>query len=54
MNQVMKAAIEDNMKLGGNMWKEYTKKELIYIYGYLPDWFVEKDKKVKVKSKKGV
>jgi len=40
--------IEANRRLGGVGWKAYTREELIEIYGYLPEWFEEKDTPSKI------
>ena len=41
IKDVMRKAIEDSRSLGGSSWRDYSQKEIISIYGYLPSWAVE-------------
>lgn len=44
---MIRKTIEGNRFLGGSSWKEYTKDELIEIYGYFPNWAEKKTGELK-------
>ena len=39
MKRAIKNVIEENRAAGGRSWKDYTKEEIIEVYGELPYWY---------------
>lgn len=38
MKKEMQKIILDNRAVGGIAWQDYTKKEILDIFGYMPYW----------------